>query len=79
VFFEAHVRRNLFYYSEMLRIVGLLESHDIPAIPLKGPALARWFTEIYPCASMEIWISSYKEKSNACDRGALRQWIFSGL
>ncbi|MCI0580813.1 MAG: nucleotidyltransferase family protein [Chloroflexi bacterium] len=34
------IRRNLFLTGELVKLVSLLESHDIPAVPVKGPVLA---------------------------------------
>lgn len=38
--FSAITRRNLFFTSELLQILHLLEEHNIPVVPLKGPILA---------------------------------------
>lgn len=38
--FNANTRRNLFLTGELLRLLSVFETHDIPAIPFKGPALA---------------------------------------
>lgn len=38
--FHAISMRNLFLVRELLRLLSMLESHGIPAIPYKGPVLA---------------------------------------
>jgi Uncharacterised nucleotidyltransferase len=38
--FYANAGRNLFLAKELLKILHLLEAHEIPAIPYKGPTLA---------------------------------------
>ena len=38
--YEYHARKNLKFAGELLRILDCLDSHAIPAIPLKGPVLA---------------------------------------
>jgi hypothetical protein len=38
--FRANAQRNLHHTAELLRLLGVFESHGIAAIPLKGPALA---------------------------------------
>ncbi len=38
--FTEITRRNLRWTSELQRIIALLQAHDIPAVPYKGPALA---------------------------------------
>jgi Uncharacterised nucleotidyltransferase len=38
--FRANAHRNLFLTSELFRILNVLMTYDIPAIPLKGPLLA---------------------------------------
>jgi hypothetical protein len=37
---QASNRRNLFMTGELLKILSLLESHHVPAVPFKGPVLA---------------------------------------
>lgn len=39
-FFKAHSRRNLIMASELVKVLRLLKSVNIPAIPFKGPVLA---------------------------------------
>ena len=39
-FFRIHAQHNLFQTSELIRLVRLLNSHGIPALPFKGPTLA---------------------------------------
>lgn len=39
--YGVNARRNLRLTGELLQILALLESHGIPAIPLKGPVLAQ--------------------------------------
>ena len=39
-YFHTNVLRNLSLTEELLKLLDLLETHDIPAIPLKGPLLA---------------------------------------
>jgi hypothetical protein len=38
--FEANTRYNLFLTAELLKLLDLLETHGIPALPFKGPVLA---------------------------------------
>ncbi len=38
--FEANEQRNIFLSGEVIKIMHVLESNGIPAIPFKGPALA---------------------------------------
>jgi hypothetical protein len=38
--FDVNVRRNLFLFGELLKILKLLESANINAVPYKGPVLA---------------------------------------
>jgi hypothetical protein len=38
--FYANAGRNLFLAKELLKLLHLLEAHEIPAIPYKGPVLA---------------------------------------
>ena len=38
--FQAHVWRNLFLTRELVRVLNLLESENIPALPFKGPLLS---------------------------------------
>ena len=38
--FHANAQRNLLLAGTLLRLLGLLTRHDIPAIPYKGPVLA---------------------------------------
>jgi hypothetical protein len=38
--YEQNARKNLRFTAELFRILDCLEGHAIPAIPLKGPALA---------------------------------------
>src|SRR5579871_1671881 len=35
--FEQHARRNLLATAELLRVLALLDSKGIPAVPIKGP------------------------------------------
>ncbi len=39
--YETNLRRNLWFASEMLRILQQLDSKQLPAIPYKGPVLAQ--------------------------------------
>jgi Uncharacterised nucleotidyltransferase len=39
-YFHVNAVRNLFMTRELLTLLDLFETHDIPAIPLKGPVLA---------------------------------------
>jgi hypothetical protein len=39
--FHAHVQRNLFLTAELLRLLRVFADHGIPALPYKGPVLAR--------------------------------------
>jgi len=39
-FFRVHAERSLFQTRELIRLVRLLDSHGIPALPFKGPTLA---------------------------------------
>jgi hypothetical protein len=39
-FFRAHAQRNLFQTNELIRLLRLLDSHGIRALPFKGPTLA---------------------------------------
>lgn len=39
-FFRAHARQNLIMVSELVKVLRILTSHDISAIPFKGPVLA---------------------------------------
>ena len=39
-YFNENARRSLFLSMELVKILNLLESHHIPAIPFKGPVLA---------------------------------------
>jgi hypothetical protein len=39
-YFQANAQRNLFLTGELLRLLGLFEAQNIPAIPYKGPVLA---------------------------------------
>ncbi|MCI0528606.1 MAG: nucleotidyltransferase family protein [Nitrospira sp.] len=39
-YFQANARHNLFLTRELLKLLKLFETHDIPAIPYKGPVLA---------------------------------------
>jgi len=38
--YEHNARKNLRFTAELIRILDCLESHDIAAIPFKGPVLA---------------------------------------
>ncbi len=38
--FEANAHLNLYRAGELLRLLTLFETHDLPVIPLKGPVLA---------------------------------------
>jgi hypothetical protein len=38
--YRANVARNLFLTDELLKLLHLLEAHDIPSLPYKGPVLA---------------------------------------
>jgi Uncharacterised nucleotidyltransferase len=38
--FEANTRYNLYLTAELLKLLDLLETHGIPALPFKGPVLA---------------------------------------
>jgi hypothetical protein len=38
--FEANEQRNIFLTGELIKLLYVLESSDVPAIPFKGPALA---------------------------------------
>ena len=40
--FQNHARSNLIQTAEIVKVLDLLEQSEIPAIPLKGPALAAW-------------------------------------
>lgn len=39
-YYENIAKRNLFLTAKLLQLIDLLETHHIPAIPYKGPALA---------------------------------------
>jgi hypothetical protein len=39
-YFHANAQSNLFLTGELLKLLNLLEAHQIPAIPFKGPVLA---------------------------------------
>src|SRR5437762_4085724 len=39
-YFQGHARHNLFRTSELLNLLRLLDEHEIPALPFKGPILA---------------------------------------
>jgi hypothetical protein len=39
-YFLANVKRNLFLTGQLLKLLNLFEANGIPAIPVKGPALA---------------------------------------
>lgn len=39
-FFNQHAQRNLLMAAELISIVRLLESNDVPVLPFKGPTLA---------------------------------------
>lgn len=40
--FDENVRRNLFLFGELLKILKLLESENVRAVPYKGPVLAEY-------------------------------------
>jgi len=40
--FQDHARCNLLQTAELMRVLDLLAQNRIPAVPIKGPVLARW-------------------------------------
>jgi hypothetical protein len=53
--YELNIHRSLKFVAELFRILDCLQAHSIPAIPLKGPALAetaygdvaaRWYSDL---------------------------------
>lgn len=41
-YFRANVRHSFFLTSELLKLLEAFETHEIQAVPFKGPVLAGW-------------------------------------
>ena len=61
--FYANAGRNLFLAKELIKLLHLLQSHAIPAIPYKGPCFGRFgLWESQHSGSSEIWTFLVRER-----------------